>query len=201
MTAPDTNQSAGRQRRTGPASQGGALVPAARYPGAEQPATTAGALRAAADLIERSAIAGLSVTCCEGRVQVQVTGRCGDAPARAAVVARLAGYLGSACAVQEDSHSSDDSWIKATGSAGGLPVEVFTPLAVQHAGPGPDRQKPPLAIAPDGRIAQVAPPGHLPAGYRWLTDLEPSPAPAAIERAPGRRRRAGAADPGRQARP
>jgi len=186
MTTPgNTNQAAaGHRPDTGPASQGGALVPAARYPVAGQPATTAGALRAAADLIERSAITGVSVTCSEGRIHIQVTGHCGDAPARAAVVARLAGYLGSATAIQEDSQGDGYSCIAASGSAGGLPVGVFTPLTVQHAGTGPDGQRLLLAAAPGGRIAQVAPPHHLPAGYRWLTDLDPSP-PAAISGATG----------------
>lgn len=175
MTASGTNQSAGRRRRTGSA---------ARYPALGQPATTAGALRAAADLIERSAVTGLSVTCDDGYIHIQVTNDCGDAPARAAVVACPAGYLGSV-AVQEDSHFDGYSCITASGNAGGLRAEVFTPLAVQHADPGPGGQQVPLAVAPDGLVTQVAPPAHLPAGYRWLTDLDPSPAPAAIEGAPG----------------
>src|SRR5580700_515593 len=136
MTAPGTNQSAGRRPRTGPASQGGGLVPAARYPAVGQPATTAGALRAAAELIERSAATGLSVTCYDGHVQIQVTEHCGDAPARAAVVARQAGYPGSACAVQEDAHYAGYSRITASGNAGGLRAEIFTPLTVQQAGTG-----------------------------------------------------------------
>jgi len=121
MTTPgNTNQAAaGHRPDTGPASQGGALVPAARYPVAGQPATTAGALRAAADLIERSAITGVSVTCSEGRIHIQVTGHCGDAPARAAVVARLAGYLGSATAIQEDSQGDGYSCIAAVAGHSG----------------------------------------------------------------------------------
>jgi hypothetical protein len=179
MTAPGTNQSAGGRRRTGPASPGG-LVPAARCPAAGQPATTAGA----ADLIERSAAAGLSVTCYDGHIQIEVTEHCGDAPARAAVVARLAGYLGSACAVQEDAHYAGYSRITASGNAGGLRAEIFTPLTVQQAGTGTGGEAL-LAAAPDGRTVQVAPPHDLPAGHRWLTDLDPSPAPAAVEGAPG----------------
>jgi hypothetical protein len=193
MTTPGTKQAAGRRRRTGPASQGGGLVPAARYPVVGQPATTAGALRAAADLIERSAVTGLSVTCSDGRIQIQVTEHCGDAPARAAVVARLAGCFGSV-AVQEDGHAGY-SCITASGNAGGLRAEIFTPLTVRQAGTGPGGEVL-LAAAPDGRPVQVAPPHDLPVGHRWLTDLDPSPAPAATEGAPGHA--APSAPPGRR---
>jgi len=85
MTAPgNTSQTtAGSRPDTGPAVQGG-LVPVARYPAAGQPATTVGALRAAADLIERSAVTGLPVICSDRRIDIQVTGHCGDAAARPA---------------------------------------------------------------------------------------------------------------------
>ncbi len=185
MTAPgNTSQAAGSRPGTGPAVRGG-LVPVAWYPAAGQPATTAGALRAAADLIERGAVTGLSVTCSDGRINIQVTGRCGDAPARAAAVARLAGYLGSSTAIQEDSHRDGYACVAASGSAGGLSVGVFTPLTVQDAGTGPGGQRLLLAADGDGRVAPVAPPRRLPVGHRWLTDLDSSLPAAAISGAPG----------------
>jgi hypothetical protein len=186
MTTPGTNWFAVRLRRARPASQEGGLVAAALYPVAGQAATTAGALRAAADLIERSAATGLSVTCFDGFIQILVTEHCGDAPARAAVVARLAGCFGSV-AVQQDGHRDRSSCITASGNAGGLHVEIFTPLTVQKAGTGPGGEVL-LAAAPDGRAVRVVPPHDLPAGHRWLTDLDPSPAPTASPAAPGRRR-------------
>jgi hypothetical protein len=184
MTAPASTRHASPGPDPVPASLCGGLVPAAPYPAAGQPASTVGALRAAASLIERSGITGLSVTCCDGRLSIQVTARCGDAPARAAVVARLAACLGSATAIQDDSRSDGCSWVTASGSAGGLPAGVFTPLAVQEAGTGPGGDRLLLAADGEGRAVQVAPPYHLPAGYRWLTDLDPAPQPA-ISDAPG----------------
>ena len=183
MTTPSTNRADGRRRRTGPASPGGGLVPAARYPVMGQPATTVSGLRAAADLIERSAVTGLHVACDDRRIQIQVTGDCGDAPARAAIVACLARYFGGV-AVQEDSRHAGYSCITANGSAGGLPAEIFTPLTVQQADAGPGGEVL-LAAAPGGRTVLVAPPHDLPVGHRWLTDLDPSPAPASIGGAPG----------------
>jgi len=146
-------------------------APAGRYPATGQPATTTAAMRAAADLIDRSGIAGLSVTCSGGHISIQVPRSSGNAPSRAATVARLAGYLGGT-AVQDDNPAEDYSSIKAHGTAGGLPVDVFTGLTVQDAGTGPDGQRLLLAADPDGRIAQVVPPARLPDGWRWLTDLD-----------------------------
>lgn len=198
MTAPANTRHAGPLPDPVPASPRRGLVPAAPYPAAGQPATTAGALRAAASLIERSGITGLSVTCSDGRRSIQVTGRCGDAPARAAVVARLTACLGSATAIQDDSHSDGCSWVTASGSAGGLPAGVFTPLNVQEAGTGPGGARLLPAADGEGRAVQVASPYHLPAGHRWLTDLDPAP-PAAISDArgatPGRHGAADIADP------
>jgi hypothetical protein len=158
------------QIMTGPASPGQDPVgrredcrpaaPAGRYPATGQSATTTAAMRAAADLIDRSGIAGLSVTCSGGRISVQVPRSSGNAHSRAATVARLAGYLGGT-AVQDDNAAEDYSCIRAHGTAGGLPVDVFTGLTVQEAG-----------TDPDGRLAQVVPPARLPDGWRWLTDLD-----------------------------
>ena len=144
---------------------------AGRYPATGQSATTTAAMRAAADLIDRSGIAGLSVTCSGGYISIQVPRSSGNAQSRAATVARLAGYLGST-AVQDDNPAEDYSCIKAHGTAGGLPVDVFTRLAVQDAGTDPGGQRLLLAADPDGRLAQVVPPARLPDGWRWLTDLD-----------------------------
>lgn len=193
MTTPSTSQAAGTNppsRKAGPVRR---RRPAVRYPFAGQPATTVGALRAAADLIERSAVTGLYVACDDRHIQIQVTDDCGDAPARAAIVDRLARYFGGV-AIQDDSRHAGHSTITANGSAGGLLAEIFTPLTVQQAGTGPCG-KVLLAEAPDGRTVQVTPPHELPAGHRWLTDLDLSPAPTAIESAPARQGPADSADP------
>jgi hypothetical protein len=144
------------------------------YPAVGQTATTAAGMRAAADLIDRSGTTGLSVTCADDRIGIQVTAGSGDAQARAAAVARLAACLGSA-AVQEDSPAEGRSWIRAHGTAAGLPVEVFTALTVQEAAECNGQL---LAAAPDGRIAAAMTPERLPRGWRWLTDLD-TPAAAA----------------------
>jgi hypothetical protein len=146
-------------------------LPAGRYPATGQPATTTAAMRAAADLIDRSGIAGLSVTCSGEHILIQVPRSSGNAQSRAATVARLAGYLGS-IALQGDNPAEDYSCIKAHGTAAGLPVDVFTVLTAQQARTDPDDQRVPLAAHPDGRLAQVVPPARLPDGWRWLTDLD-----------------------------
>jgi hypothetical protein len=166
------------------AAPGPAAASGSSYPVIGQPSTTAAAMRAAADLIERSGVTGLSVTCADDRISIQVTAGAGGAQSRAATVARLAACLRSTAA-QEDSPAGGRSWITAHGTAAGLPVEVFTPLTVQHAGAGPDGQRLLLAAAPDGRVTQVAPPHHLPDGYLWVTDLDPSPPAAATSGMPG----------------
>lgn len=68
--------------------------------------------------------------------------------------------------------AGDYSCIKAHGTAGGLPVAVFTGLTVQDAGTDPGGQRLLLAADPDGRLAQVVPPARLPDRWRWLTDLD-----------------------------
>ena len=125
-------------------------------------------MRAAADLIDRSGIAGLSVTCSAGRISIQVPRSSGNAQSRAATVARLA-------LPRQHRRANDNpnySCIKAYGTVGGLPVDVFTGLTVQDAGTDPGGQRLLLAADPDGRIAQVVPPARLPDGWRWLTDQD-----------------------------
>lgn len=146
-------------------------APTGRYPATGQPATTTAAMRAAADLIESSGIAGLSITCSGGHISIQVPRSSGNAQSRAATVARLAGYLGGT-AVQDDNPAEDYSSIKAHGTAAGLLVDVFTGLTVQDAGTDLAGQRLLLAADPDGRVAQVVPPARLQNGWRWLTDLD-----------------------------
>ena len=134
-----------------------------------QTATAAAALRAAAALIESTGIAGLSVTCDDSQISIHVGERLGDAASRAALVTRLAAAIGTT-AVRADSPASPLAWVRADGAIGGLPARVFTAVDVQHAGALP------LACDPAGNTARAATPA-LPPGWRWLTSLDPDPAP------------------------
>lgn len=136
------------------------------YPMLGQTATTAAAMRATAALIESTGIAGLSVTCNDELITIQIGQDLGDAAARAALVARLAAAI-DAIAVRADSATGTTSWVRADGAIGGLQVRIFTAITVQHAGDLP------LARDPAGQIAQATTPS-LPAGWRWLTDLDPA---------------------------
>ena len=143
------------------------------YPVIGQVATTTAApMRAAATLIESAGIAGLSVTCDDAQVSIQVCEDLGDPATRAALVARLAAVIG-ATAVRADSAGSPLSWVRADGAIGGLRVHAFTPVPVQHAGDLP------LACNDTGQVAEAATP-PLPPGWRWLTSLDP---PAGTEAA------------------
>ena len=108
------------------------------YPVIGQAATTAAAMRAAATLIESTGIAGLSVTCGDAQVSIQVCEDLGDPATRAALVARLAAAIGT----------------------GDLP----------------------LACTGTGQVAEATTP-PLPAGWRWLTSLDPPAIPAGTEAA------------------
>jgi hypothetical protein len=145
-------------------------TPACAMPVVGQIATTAAAMRAAAALIESTGIAGLSVTCNDTQICVQVCEHLGDAARRAALVTRLAAAIGTT-AVRADSAAGPDAWVRADGAIGGLPVRVFTTVGIQHSGALP------LACDPAGHAARAATP-VLPAGWRWLTSLDPVPAPA-----------------------
>jgi hypothetical protein len=147
------------------------------YPVIGEPAVTAAAMRAAAGLVEQSGLAGLSVTCTSEQISVQVCTWAGDPAQRAAHVAQLARLAGTH-AYQHDSRTSAFSQIQASGQARGIPVTVFTALEVRTrpASSGPV----PLAIAPGGQVTAV-PGGQLPAGWRWVTDLDDQPAAAAPE--------------------
>jgi len=88
-------------------------------------------------------------------------------PPRAGLITRLAAAIG-ATAVRADSAASPLSWIRADGAISGLRVRAFTAIPVQHAADLP------LASNDAGQIAQAAAPS-LPAGWRWLTSLDPAP--------------------------
>ena len=135
-----------------------------------QAATTTAAMRAAAALIDSTGIAGLSVTCDDTQITIQVGEHLGDDASRAALVTRLAAAIRTT-AVRADSPASADAWIRADGAVSGLRVRVFTPVGIRHAGALP------LACDPAGNPAQATTPA-LPAGGRWLTSLDPVPAPA-----------------------
>jgi hypothetical protein len=139
------------------------------YPVIGQAATTAAAMRAAATLIESAGICGLSVTCDGDQLSIQVGDHLGDPAARAGLVARLAAAIG-ATAVRADSAASPLSWVRADGAISGLRVRAFTAIPVQHTGDLP------LASNDADQIAQAATPS-LPAGWRWLTSLDPAPHP------------------------
>ena len=63
------------------------------YPAIADCAVTAAAMRAAASIIEESALAGLSVTCDSGQITVQVCEWSGSPAERAAQVGRAPGPL------------------------------------------------------------------------------------------------------------
>src|SRR5262245_12749685 len=131
--------------------------------------TTTAAMRAAAALIESTAIAGLSVTCDDSQISIQVGEHLGDAASRAALVTRLAAALGTT-AVRADSPASPLAWVRADGAISGLPARVFTAIDIRHA------DALPLACDSTGNTAQAATPA-LPPGWRGLTSLDPAPAP------------------------
>lgn len=161
---------------------GTATSTAAALPALGQVTTTAAAMRAAADLLEMVGIAGLSVSCTDYDITVQVTEELADAAGRARLVARLGAAIG-VTAVQVDSSTGHGSWVRAEGGIGGLRFRIFTDLRVRHTDAGP------LAADQTGRIAQATADDDaatpMPAGWRWLTDLDPDPTPEQSARQAG----------------
>ncbi len=84
-------------------------------------AAQAHALRAAAALIERAGIAGLSLTIDGQRISVQVPQSLAGPGARTAAVALLAAAVGGRA-------SADGRWVTADGDLAGHPVRIFTPI-------------------------------------------------------------------------
>jgi hypothetical protein len=150
------------------------------YPVITDCAVTAAAMRAAAAVIEESALAGLSVTCSSEQITVQVCEHAGGPAVRAAQVALLARIAGT-LPYQHDSRTTAWSQVKACGQARGIPVAIFTPVAVRTRPAGTGLV--PLAAGPGGQVSEV-PDGQLPGGWRWITELDPEPAsPAAGQEA------------------
>lgn len=141
------------------------------YPALTDCAVTAEAMRAAAVIIEESALPGLSVTCTSQEITVQVCGHAGDPAERAAQVGLLARIAGTH-AYRDDSRVAAYPQIKAYGQVRGIPVVIFTPLRLRT---GPGSASPvPLATDPGGQVTAV-PGGTLPPGWRWVTELDPEP--------------------------
>jgi hypothetical protein len=103
-----------------PAGDGG-LVPARPL------AAHAHALHAAATLIERAGITGLSLTIDTGLICIQVPSGLGGPAARTAAVARLAAAT-SARITRSTAPGPTCGWIFAHGQLAGHPVRIFTPL-------------------------------------------------------------------------
>jgi hypothetical protein len=142
------------------------------YPAITDCAVTAAAMRAAAGIIEESALSGLSVTCTSAQITVQVSGCAGDPAGRAAQVGLLARIAGTQ-AYRDDSRAAVYSQVKAYGQVRGIPVSIFTALEVRTQ-PGPGGPVP-LAAGPGGKVTAV-PDGKLPPGWRWVTELDDEPA-------------------------
>jgi len=134
-------------------------------------AVTAAAMRAAAAIIEESALPGLSVTCTGKQITIQVSRSAGDPAGRAAQVRQLARIAGTV-AYRDDSQHTAYTQIKAYGQVRGIAVDIFTQLEVRTR---PGRGGPvPLAAGPGGQVTAV-PGGKLPHGWRWITELDQIP--------------------------
>jgi hypothetical protein len=134
------------------------------YPAIGQPRLTAAGMRAAADLVETTATTGLHVTCAEDDISIQITPHAGTASHRVATLTRLATRLGSQ-PLQHDSRLSPQAWLYAHGQLAGVPVKIYTQLAVSTDG------EMPLTVTADGRIRPWSR-EPLPAGTRWHTELD-----------------------------
>ena len=145
--------------------------------GADGAAVLAAGMRAAADLVEACGAAGLHTSCYStGEISVGVTGRAGDGPARAKILADLALLL-EARPGRSDSPASPAAWLTADGQLAGVPVHAYAELAViTTAGPG--GAPAPLARSAGGHLA-ILPDGQLPSGWRWVTELDGQPGTAA----------------------
>ena len=103
-------------------------------------------MRAAAGIIEESALPGLSATCTSQEITVQVPEASGDPAERAAQVGRLARIAGSH-AYRDDSRVTAYAEVKANGQARGIPVSIFTPLQVRTRPGSTGRSRWPAAPA------------------------------------------------------
>jgi hypothetical protein len=133
--------------------------------------TLAAALLEAAVLVEDAGVAGLVVTCYDDRISVSVARRCGDARARAALVAALGQRAGAAGCQRHDFTGSAGpcTWLEATARHGGTQIQVFAYLDVATAPGGAP------AAGPDGTRAVITAGQDLPPGWRWVTGLDDEP--------------------------
>jgi hypothetical protein len=133
----------------------------------------AAALREAAVLVEAGGTGGLVVTCYEGRISVSVARECGDARARAALVAALGARAGAAGWQRHDlaGSASPCACLQATGQAGGTEVSICAYLDAAAVPGGA------LAASPGGTRAVIAAGHQLPPGWHWVTGTGDEPAP------------------------
>jgi hypothetical protein len=131
-------------------------------------AALAAALLEAAVLVEDAGAGGLVVNCCDGRVSVSVGRGCGDARARAAIVAALGARAGAAGWRRHDFAGSAGpcACLQATGRAGGAEVGICAYLDVATVPGGA------LATSPAGPRAVITAGYPLPPGWRWVTGLD-----------------------------
>jgi hypothetical protein len=104
-----------------PVTGDGLLVPARPL------AAQAHALRAAAALIERAGIAGLSLTIDPDQITIQVPASLAAPAVRVAAVTLLAAATGGRAACHTRP-GPDRGWVFADGQAAGHPVRIFTPI-------------------------------------------------------------------------
>jgi len=88
-------------------------------------------IRATADLVERSGIPGLVLCPDQDEIVIQIPQAIGDAAARAAAVARLAGLTGGTAAT-DPRPGPTLGWIRAAGVFAGHPVRIYTAIAKEE---------------------------------------------------------------------
>jgi hypothetical protein len=87
-------------------------------------------IRAAADLVEQAGLTGLAVWPGPHEIVIQVPEHAGDAPSRAAAVARLAAITGAEPG-PDPYPGATRGWISARGQFAGHPVHIYTPVKEQ----------------------------------------------------------------------
>jgi len=88
-------------------------------------------IRDAADLLERSGIAGLVLCPEQDEIIIQVPQAAGDAAARAGLVARLAALAGGEAA-PDPRPGTTRGWIRAAGVFAGHPVRIYTAVTQEE---------------------------------------------------------------------
>jgi hypothetical protein len=88
-------------------------------------------IRAAADLVEQAGVPGLALYPHQDEIAIQVPLDSGDAPARAARVARLAALAGGEPA-PDPGPGATQGWIRASGTFAGCPVRIYTAVTKEE---------------------------------------------------------------------